>query len=808
MNVSESLRMIHTHEQVKDISVTENFQAEEIKNGRKQLLNKMKKVQEMRSMASIRSGFFLKLNSSNAQMVSKLPFMDNSQLHVSERIVEVAGVSTIRTQVGRLLKEVLNEREELPQFFAKLDFKGEHLMPEIKSYLPPVITMKEFFACCTVPALFGFYFTTELHESYLKFLIQIAENMPDNYFKKYSEHWLIDCIRYYILANGISEFVRASLCDVMLNLITNKDLLKLAKNRNTQEIANRVRHLIVVLINNMIENISLIPSGIRYLLNSIAMLASTPEKQISRLEFLILECILVPAISNIKRYNVLPPSYHFDENPNGPLNIVNTISKLFRSILHPGSAKTEDPFAASSETVEKFKKFLDLFSKSSTLKLTGPKLVQLLPALEMHCLFLFFSLQDIFLLTDICNDPNAPQSLQKAAQSIPTNVNVPFDFFRHEVWDFKPFGIVKPKIPDNTPKKLTDPIEISGDALFKFLSFAQIDSGAPTNLDKFLDHYERQMILQRNYQTESYIRHLSCVSKKVINNADSETVLLPALQIEIERHTKRTQQDKSTLREINTLLKIVDTEIEQISQLSNEALTFLCANLLDMFINSNTQFTIDLVLKKEDMLLQANDFFDFFQEKLADLKNFILPIAEYALDNVACQFHSYIMQNLSYEEYRQFKKTYQRMDSIFIDHCEAIINDHCISTVPVSMRSLLSNKEQFDSIRAVIRNALKNEIPLESVREIAKAFELIALVKEVETETTITKDELRSTFNYLLLSSNAPTLYSMGKYIQQYLVNITLGDVVFLTEKENDALKLFCYYLTNLDKVLYDYYFH
>ena len=77
----EKMTMNHLHRIVKDLSVKENFQEAQIRENRKQLLNKIKRVQELRCLSSIRSGYFLKMNSSNVSIISQLPFMNQNNFH-------------------------------------------------------------------------------------------------------------------------------------------------------------------------------------------------------------------------------------------------------------------------------------------------------------------------------------------------------------------------------------------------------------------------------------------------------------------------------------------------------------------------------------------------------------------------------------------------------------------------------------------------------------------------------------------------------------------------------------------------------
>lgn len=813
----EKMTMNYLHGIVKDLSVKENFQEAQIKENRKQLLTKIKRVQELRCLSSLRSGYFLKLNSSNVSYVSQLPFMNQNNFHVSERIVEMAGISTIRNQVNKLIKEILSEQEDVTKFLATLDFKNDRFKPENRTYLPEGITIKEYFCCCTIPALFGFSFTSEFQLSFLNFLSQVAENIPSTvYEKSIGDHWIIDCMKYYFHSLNIGEYIRSSIGDIILHLIRDESLLHYALKKNFVAILSKVDQYIPLMISGLIENLSIIPNSIRSLLKKISKIGKTQNRPYPRLFTLFMDCILIPSLTNLKAYNVLPPSFHLDPSPNGPMSIIQAILALFKFVFNLDVLRKKfvgfEPKTISSAKMSSF--LISLIDIDDGFRVNGPKIVELLPALELHCLFLLFSEPDIFILTDVFMSPGAPESIQKVAQNIPTNVtDIPLDFFRHEVWEFKAYNIVKPSIPDDTPKKLTDPVEIAGDALFKFLSFARIDSGAPNNLDMFIEYFEKQMIIQRNYLTEAYIRHFDCVAKQITKTAsfknenkdNGEKFFITALQKEIERHTEKTGRLKVTNNELNHQIRIVKSSIDTLEHQSSDSLPFLCSNLLTLFINSIPQFTIDLVLKKEDILLQPAAFFDFMQENLVTLKDFIVPIAEYALDEVARHLHTFVMQKLSYNEFRSFKRTYQRFDKIFMKDSDSILNCLCVSQAPENLVELFKKRELFDVIINVVRKAMLLEIPLETVREIAKAFDLIKVVKEVETDVKITHDELTLAFNFVLLSASIPTLYSMGKYVQQYLVNIPMGDVVFLTEKENDVLKIFCYQITQLDQVLSDF---
>ena len=54
------------------------------------------------------------------------------------------------------------------------------------------------------------------------------------------------------------------------------------------------------------------------------------------------------------------------------------------------------------------------------------------------------------------------------------------------------------------------------------------------------------------------------------------------------------------------------------------------------------------------------------QEYLIELKNKIDPIANHVVNEVARQFHSFAMFELSNNEFKSFKRTYQQFDKTFV----------------------------------------------------------------------------------------------------------------------------------------------
>jgi hypothetical protein len=155
------------HSQVRDISASQSVQATEFRNARRILLQKVKEAQELKALTSIRAGYYLKLSSSNASDFIKLPFMNQRNLHVCERIVELQNVGAWRSDIPKCLKEVYSHRRELPEILAPLtnaDF-GDSL-----AYLPPSIKPREFFACSTIPSLFGYCWTVELQFAFIQFI--------------------------------------------------------------------------------------------------------------------------------------------------------------------------------------------------------------------------------------------------------------------------------------------------------------------------------------------------------------------------------------------------------------------------------------------------------------------------------------------------------------------------------------------------------------------------------------------------------------------------------------------------------------
>ncbi|KAH0784976.1 hypothetical protein GPJ56_010922 [Histomonas meleagridis] len=523
--------LVDFHRQAKEVGATTTLKNHELTNLRKKLLNKVKSLQEIRCLTSLRTGYFLKLSSSNVQSTSQLPFMKPNGFKIAERLVELSGISSYRSNITKLLKELYTQLDKLPEKLALLNFDN---FPDNPPYLPAGVKAREFFVCSTVPALFGYNWAVELRESFLSFIFSIAEHIPSSTLQNFREHWLFDCIKNYIHSSGINQFLRISIGSTIYRLVRDQELQRLSKLPNDQQIFfDKLTEYASDMINHMHENIEIFPSDVRTIIRRFTTLSKDTETRLSRAETLFLDSILVPSISNPKAYGVLPSTFYLDISPFGPARCLQMLAQLFRFILHPNQIKLRYPkYDSAKIELLPFEPFLnDLISIDDNKEyvLTGPKLNDILPTLKAHFILLLFSLPDIFLLSDVLQLVLTNGTLLNVAKKLQTNQSVSFDFFRYEVWDFDVFRIKKPIIPDEEIEKLPkNKSSIVGDAIYKFMEFFDVDETSPNGYEQFFEYHEHNMILQHKYIHETYIRNLNMAYNDVPK--DEKNTIIPSLE--------------------------------------------------------------------------------------------------------------------------------------------------------------------------------------------------------------------------------------------------------------------------------------
>lgn len=795
------------HAQVKNISASSSYHNAKLQVSRKELMSLVKSVQELHCFNTLRNCYYLKLTPVTASSIAALPFMKPGNLPVADRLVEMSNIGSIRSSINRFVKNVFNRRDELADLLITLDFNN---FPKSVPYLPSYITPLDFFASSTIPSIFGHFWTVEFQENFIQFVFDVANKLPNLSPITFRAHWLFECIKYYILRSDIIHFLSLSLRDPLISAITDKNLHQLAANNQYQQFFDKLTEYANQMIQNMIESIAIFPTTFSHIMNFFVSKSNNTQDQLSWLELFFVDTLLVPAISNPVSYGIISATYNFDPHPkDGPKHAMTTLAQLFKYILRPQQFSLRYPDVdAKKITALPLINLLNQLVLIEKFDYHGPKLVDLLPLLGIHYILILMNLPDVFLLADCFQRVSNPDpQLVKDASNIPTNETVDFDYFRFDVWDFNTFGFKKPKIPENEIEKPPkNPASLTGEALYKFLSHADIDRNAPNGYSEFTTYYETNMIASRQYMTEAYLRHLYVIHQSVPEK--DKRAVIPALEDEIRRHLELEQRNDDILTGIAVQTRILNETKEQLVSYSDTMYPVLYANLLHFYLQSGVTPSSD-VLKPNTIISQAPeitknkvDFSEFILKYFHQITTFITPIADFAVNGVQCCFHSYLLQVIPPAKYREYQPSLRNADEYFSNSFDLIYQTLCYKQSLNRVKPLFDNPNLLAFPIYLSQQALINGSPLNGVRMLADMNNLIIDTVELELGSrNLSEEEKQGLFDFVMIHTQSPHLYSIGKYFQQFLYQYPLRDPKVYSSEMNNALSNYLTFISSLETI-------
>jgi hypothetical protein len=104
-----------------------------------------------------------------------------------------------------------------------------------------------------------------------------------------------------------------------------------------------------------------------------------------------------------------------------------------------------------------------------------------------------------------------------------------------------------------------------------------------------------------------------------------------------------------------------------------------------------------------------------------------------------------------------------------------------------------------------LRKAAVVEIPLEALADVVQSLMLLQEMFMLEVGEAPTQEELVHLFNYVLLTSKIPNLFSLAKYLEQYLVDLQQAEVPLLDDWMRGGLAQFVKHTAMLDQLMSDY---
>lgn len=783
--------------EIKEVMASIRLQEDEIKMNRKELLEVIKKTQDMKCIYSLSSGYFLHIKKENALQIANLPFVQPGKFVVYERLIELTSLGSLRTEITKLLAAIYKNSDKLPEIFAKLPSSA---LKTAVPFIPDVAEANHFIAFSTLPALFGHYWSSDLRYAYINFLIKISEKLPSTVFDNINEHWILDCFTHFIHSSNIQPFLRASIGDDLLYLIRDTTLDSIPRSAQ-HEFFNKLIPTIETIISKMNLNIDLIPMEIRILIRKFADLAPDDAQWLQRVETLFCKFILAPAISLPKVYCVLFSTINFRVTT-GVARALQVLASLFNTILHPNQARLR----YSELDVDRlsripFESFLRSVASVDVSKLSGLECTSLMPLLGLHSTSFVFNVPDICMLAYVCQsvskiDPNLVKPILPATEKFPTDKHIDMLFFRYDIWDLGSIGIAKPDINANELEKpKCGEIEDVAKSVFNFLEQSKEIPFAPGNLFPFVKFHEEQAMISGANTELCYTCHV--MNKLKVFPPEKGSEIIAALEEEIRRHKEYSSRNSSLLTHIAITLSAVNAMKKQYINKLEDMTPVLHEKLFELYHDSQ-DFDERFRSKCLSVLLSHDTFMEYFNDELLKLKSFLELSVSFCFIGVSKMMHTFILQKLNLARFKEYHNTLTETDATFEDILDAQISKICLEgQTSQQVKDFAKNPENFSFANKIFYEARIAEIPIEAIKLITKAFGIIKKTFILANEKDPSASETEPLLHFMILKARVDDAFSFAKFLEHFLD----GDQckILITEEEHSTLKLFLSYITYLD---------
>lgn len=756
------------HKEVQEIEALKTHQSNELQRMKKRLLEAMKNYQDLSAQYIARSGYFQRMTTSNARMYMQLPFMKDQGMDIYEKVFEINDIPSYRTMLPKFMKAFYKCLNDMPAFFAKLSTNkhfGNH------PFLPEGVKLSDFIACSTFPSLFGHLYTNELKQCYIKFLVEIAKNLSPDVFDNFREHWLFDCLKSYIHASDIRVFLKKSLESIIIRVIRDESLVNLLKTRNNQELFNKIADIITEMLNHLQSNFAIFPQDVRYLLHEFSALAIDEDMKVKRLEIILLDSIIIPAISIPKSYGVLPSSYYYDSSPLGPSRILQLIAQCFRYILHPQSAADRyQGVDVSCLTKIPFHDFI-MSLPSKECKLAGCRLQDFINNLNIHFAMTLFAVPDVialsYLVRQMSLGTSRPhQELTRSAGDLPIGEPVPYVFFRFEHWTLGDFAAESPQFPENKVRIDDSQESNTANSLYQLLSYLPYKEVAPSELNEWMVYHMNDCLLNRDYKKFTYLQHYINLSE----GSNDAAKINPGLEEVIRRVMAYTQINSNLIELCAAQVTSTEHEIEKIKAKTEIWIPIYNDVLLQGFLGQNVTIQNEINdMVNNEMAFEKHIFESFLQEKLKKLKTYIadknLPQDTYR--NVAILFHAWILSSIPFEKFMKKNHGLEKIDAkIKQSNKDMIINK---TKAPPKIMKLFEFPPLFTFAIQEVQSAVNAENPVVAIQYFASSIELLKRIFLLEIGGLPQADDVLPLFAFTFLHSGVDNIFSFLKYVFTYM---------------------------------------
>ena len=144
--------------------------------------------------------------------------------------------------------------------------------------------------------------------------------------------------------------------------------------------------------------------------------------------------------------------------------------------------------------------------------------------------------------------------------------------------------------------------------------------------------------------------------------------------------------------------------------------------------------------------------------------------------NVLYEFIKSKHTSLSLSDFKKYHGLYTNADKRFLlvhssdeEVNKSLIKKITIDTSPENVRKIFNEPELFDLAQKQLSISHDVEIPIESVKSLQEALDLLQKIFDLSNGCKPSKTEFLPLVDYLLLTSDIPDIYSFIKYLEHFL---------------------------------------
>jgi hypothetical protein len=277
--------------------------------------------------------------------------------------------------------------------------------------------------------------------------------------------------------------------------------------------------------------------------------------------------------------------------------------------------------------------------------------------------------------------------------------------------------------------------------------------------------------------------------------------ILTTLEDEIKRRRAFTARNEALIIGISRQVRELEDEVAAYREKAQRSYPTFFGSLLALFLASDDFCDRTLQARRMDILKDPKVFQEFFAAALAKLKAFVAPIADHAFAQVATHLHTWAMQSLPLAEYVGVHPEFTAADEMLSIVRKEDIVRLCVNPAAPKLRGLM-DPQLFQFAVVELRKAEELEFPIEAIRCITSALDLIAKVFELSDGSRPQADEMTPLFRFSLLSSGLSKMDSLQQYLNHFLSGLPQGDVKLLDDFESIALTHYSNHVDLLSQII------